>query len=162
MRVLLFLLAIHFTAHIAGAVGTKKKKQKVHVRREFVSFTQVQPPVEYHSAHDTFHSLRCKGTGLEGCGWRRKPLIGDKDFSLEHIDQMVARMRSLGAPSKEKPGLIEFNQHIRVQYWSLPNGYEYTVEEGTLAGLPEMDSLTRQIDSLARWHTGKPRAVIKF
>jgi hypothetical protein len=154
MRVLLFLLTILFAAHLACAVGTKKRKQKIHVRREFVAFTQAQAPVELHSAHDTFHSLRCKGTGMEKCGWRTSPRLSMKGYTLDSLDRLILKIAD-GAESCT----MQFND-FGVHYRRLPNGYEYTVEDGYV--LPQdMDSLW-QADLHKAGGLRQHRVLVKF
>ena len=158
-RIALVLVAAFFPATL-NAVGTKKKKQKIHVRREFVAFNQTEALVEFHSPRDTFHSLRCKGTGMEKCRWQRPPQMDDKEFTLEFIDEMVAKtvvVVKRGQTSLKDTGVHELNRHIRILYWALPNGYEYIIEEGELADLSETDSLTQRIDVWERKYGEAPR-----
>ena len=113
----------------AHAVGTKKKRLIIYVRRELVSAAHATPPTELHHPSENYHELRCRTAGW-GCGWRIRPQLTARGYSLESIDQRVAELaRSVAAGSRVSQGTFEVG-NLGVYYRSLPGGYEYHIIEG--------------------------------
>ena len=136
MKLLPILVAMIFLPLALEAGGVKKKKRKIYIRREFVALGQVKPPVEYHNDSATFHSLICRNTGLEKCGWAEPPLWRDPENSLDDIERRVVWMMKWPCdPAKTDctQGYFGIGVRIDVHWRRLPNGYEYSIEEGVYA-----------------------------
>lgn len=137
-----FLFLLLLALPTLAAVGTKKKKQKIHVRREFVAFTDIQPPQEYHNDSGTYHRLHCRNSGLEKCDWKFPPHWKAGFLTLKDVDWIVAGVaRQLGdtITPRDKPRLILKPGKFTIRWWRLSNGYEYVVEEGDIV-LPAADT----------------------
>lgn len=146
MKTLFLFLALVILSASLYAVGTKKKKQKIHVRREFVSFTDIQSPQEYHDDIRAYHRLHCRNSGLQSCDWKQPPFWKFEFFTLETVDWLVASLaRQAGSANtpRDEPGLILLSNQIPVRWWRLPNGYEYVVDEDAVG--PDIDSARRAV-----------------
>lgn len=131
MRPIFYLISLILLPLTLQAGGVKKKKRKIYIRRELVALGQATAPFEYHNDSATFHSLICRGTGLQSCGWARPPLWRDPEFSLEKIEQVVMGMMKWQPPRTE--GYFGIGVRVDVHWRRLPNGYEYSIEEGVYA-----------------------------
>jgi len=119
---LVFVMTFFSNAH---AVGTKKKRLLIYVRRELVPSSQATPATELHRPSENYHELRCRTAGW-GCGWKIKPHIAAHGYTLESIDRQVAMMVR---GSNVSQGTFQAGS-LGVYYRRLPNGYEYHITEG--------------------------------
>lgn len=124
MRSLVFLLSILLFAQVSHAVGTRKKRQKITVRREFTSPLGAASPVETH--RDSLHTLYCRGTGIERCWWKAPPRLFSKGHTLESIDSTVFSLVSMWGANFTYHMTPDLAVHVR----KVRSGYEYIIEEG--------------------------------
>jgi hypothetical protein len=129
MRFLVLLLVCLTLSETLYAVGIKKKRLLIYVRRELVPSSQATTPTELHRPSENYHELRCRTAGW-GCGWKRRPWLSTRHFTLEAIDQRVADLtRGAAASTRVFQGTFEVGD-LGVYYRSLPGGYEYHIVEG--------------------------------
>lgn len=123
-----FLLCIFLTSIVTSvhAVGTKKKRLIIYVRRELVPAAHVTPPAELHRPSENYHELRCCMAGW-GYGWKTRPQLFTHGYSPESIDQQVAGI--LKSPTDISQGTFQAG-NLGVYYRRLSNGYEYHIVEG--------------------------------
>ena len=125
MKTAILLLSLVLLPNLLFAVGTKKKRLKIYVRRELAPPAECRPPVEIHQAVENFHALQCKTSGVR-CPWRYPPRLSTRRYTLATIEAQVVRFLSNQSISQ---GTWEIGG-LGIYYRRLPTGYEYHIVEG--------------------------------